>query len=115
MSTASTTASTISCRWCRPGSTCASAADIPSPNHTESTNSSPEIMTMSTSIKAAQLVIARASALAAAIFVFVAITATPSHAQVENVKICTLYGAGFFYIPGTDTCTYAQQIVDNQF
>jgi len=72
-------------------------------------------MTMSTSIKAAQLVIARASALAAAIFVFVAITATPSHAQVENVKICTLYGAGFFYIPGTDTCTYAQQIVDNQF
>ena len=23
---------------------------------------------------------------------------------VEYVKICTLYGAGFFYIPGTDTC-----------
>ena len=68
---------------------------------------------MSTSIKAAQLVIARVSALAAAIFVFAAITATPSHAQ--DVKICSLYGAGFFYIPGTDTCTYAQQIVDNQF
>ena len=23
---------------------------------------------------------------------------------VEYVKICSLYGAGFFYIPGTDTC-----------
>ncbi len=23
---------------------------------------------------------------------------------VEYVKICTLYGAGFYYIPGTDTC-----------
>ena len=23
---------------------------------------------------------------------------------VEHVKICTLYGAGFYYIPGTDTC-----------
>ena len=68
---------------------------------------------MSTSIKAAQLVIARVSAVAAAIFVFAAITATPSHAQ--DVKICSLYGAGFFYIPGTDTCTYAQQIIDNQF
>ena len=25
-------------------------------------------------------------------------------APVEYVKICSLYGAGFFYIPGTDTC-----------
>ena len=23
---------------------------------------------------------------------------------IEYVKICTAYGAGFFYIPGTDTC-----------
>src|SRR3981189_3888892 len=23
---------------------------------------------------------------------------------IEYVKICSLYGAGFFYIPGTDTC-----------
>ena len=23
---------------------------------------------------------------------------------VEYVKICTLYGAGFYYVPGTDTC-----------
>ena len=25
-------------------------------------------------------------------------------AAVEYVRICSLYGAGFFYIPGTDTC-----------
>jgi hypothetical protein len=25
-------------------------------------------------------------------------------APVENVKICSLYGAGFYYIPGTDVC-----------
>ena len=23
---------------------------------------------------------------------------------VEYVKACSLYGAGFYYIPGTDTC-----------
>ena len=23
---------------------------------------------------------------------------------VEYVKVCSLYGEGFFYIPGTDTC-----------
>ena len=23
---------------------------------------------------------------------------------VEYVKVCSIYGAGFFYIPGTDTC-----------
>ena len=25
-------------------------------------------------------------------------------AAVEYVRICTLYGAGFYYMPGTDTC-----------
>src|SRR4029453_2160483 len=25
-------------------------------------------------------------------------------AAVQYVKICTLYGDGFYYIPGTDTC-----------
>ena len=25
-------------------------------------------------------------------------------AAVEYVKVCSLYGAGFYYIPGTDTC-----------
>ena len=34
---------------------------------------------------------------------------------VEYVRICSLYGAGFFYIPGTDTCTNANQIATNQF
>jgi hypothetical protein len=30
---------------------------------------------------------------------------TPAEAApVEYVKICSLYGAGFYYIPGTDTC-----------
>lgn len=33
----------------------------------------------------------------------------------EYVKICDVYGAGYFYIPGTDTCTNANQIVTNQF
>ncbi|HVV41347.1 MAG TPA: porin, partial [Nitrobacter sp.] len=23
---------------------------------------------------------------------------------VEYVRVCSLYGAGFYYIPGTDTC-----------
>lgn len=42
--------------------------------------------------------------------------AAPSHAApVEYVKVCSLYGAGYFYIPGTDTCTNANQIVTNQF
>ena len=25
-------------------------------------------------------------------------------APVEYVRVCSTYGAGFFYIPGTDTC-----------
>ncbi|MGY3125937.1 hypothetical protein ACVWXQ_009874 [Bradyrhizobium sp. S3.14.4] len=46
-----------------------------------------------------------------------AMIAAPSHAAapVEYVKVCSLYGAGFFYIPGTDTCTNANQIATNQF
>ena len=45
-----------------------------------------------------------------------AMIATPGHAApIEYVKVCSLYGAGFFYIPGTDTCTYANQITTNQF
>src|SRR5262245_50432119 len=50
---------------------------------------------------------------AAAIDVLAAILAPTSQAQ--TVKICTLYGAGFFYIPGTDTCVQAQQTIDTQF
>jgi len=40
---------------------------------------------------------------------------TPGHAAVEYEKVCSLYGAGFFYIPGTDTCVNAQQTVQSQF
>ena len=53
--------------------------------------------------------------LIAAIGLFAGLAATPSHAQPEEVRICTIYGAGFFYIPGTDTCLQANQIVENQF
>ena len=41
-------------------------------------------------------------------------TSAPSHAAVEYVRVCSLYGAGFFYIPGTDTCVNANQILTNQ-
>jgi hypothetical protein len=53
--------------------------------------------------------------LVAAIGLFAGLAATPSHAQVQYVRICDIYGAGFFYIPGTDTCLQANQVVDNQF
>jgi hypothetical protein len=72
---------------------------------------------MSTVIKAAYRFIVRRTARSIAltgIAMCAAMIATPSRA-VEYVKICSLYGAGFFYIPGTDTCTSAQQIVANQF
>lgn len=46
---------------------------------------------------------------------FAMITPAPGHAAVEYEKVCSLYGAGFFYIPGTDTCTSARQILENQF
>ena len=58
---------------------------------------------------------ARAIAAAAIGVLALLATGTPSHAQVQNVRICSLYGAGFFYIPGTDTCVNAQQTVDTQF
>ena len=55
--------------------------------------------------------------LIAAIGLFAGLAATPSHAQgpVEYVRICDIYGAGFFYMPGTDTCLQSNQVVDNQF
>jgi len=34
---------------------------------------------------------------------FIALS-SPANAAVEYVKICSLYGAGFYYIPGTDIC-----------
>jgi hypothetical protein len=53
---------------------------------------------------------------ATAVASFAGLAVTPSQAQpVEYVKVCSLYGAGFSYIPGTDTCVQNRQIVDNQF
>lgn len=34
-------------------------------------------------------------------------SASPASAAVEYVKVCALYGTGWFYIPGTDTCVNA--------
>jgi|GEM_PF-1361530 hypothetical protein len=73
---------------------------------------------MSTIIMNHQLVVRRAvrTIAAAAAAGLVAVIAAPGHAApVEYVKVCSLYGAGFFYIPGTDTCTSAFQILTNQF
>jgi Porin subfamily len=68
---------------------------------------------------AARLVLAhRPRAILAGIVAAFALTiAAPNQAaaQVQYVRICSLYGAGFFYIPGTDTCTNANQIIGNQF
>src|SRR5689334_4037926 len=43
------------------------------------------------------------------------VTSAPSQAVVEYVRVCSLYGAGLFYIPGTDTCVNANQILADQF
>src|ERR1043165_3564583 len=43
------------------------------------------------------------------------ITSAPSRAAVEYMKVCSIYGAAFFYLPGTDTCVNANQIVQDQF
>lgn len=40
---------------------------------------------------------------------------TPAQAVVEYVKVCSAFGANFFYIPGTDTCLNAAQTVQSQF
>jgi Porin subfamily len=42
------------------------------------------------------------------------VASTPGHAAVEYVRVCSLYGAGFFYLPGTDTCVNANQILTDQ-
>ena len=74
---------------------------------------------MWTSMKAARLIVARRSVrsiASALVATFAATIATPGHAApVEYVKVCSNYGADFFYIPGTDTCTNASQITTNQF
>jgi Porin subfamily len=74
---------------------------------------------MSTSIRSLRTsAVGRAfrSTIAASIATFAGLAVAPSQAQpVEYVRVCTLYGAGFSYIPGTDVCVQNRQIVDNQF
>jgi hypothetical protein len=66
-------------------------------------------------INAARCVLGRSLRAMLATAALVLVMPAPGHAAVEYEKICSIYGAGFFYIPGTDTCTSAYQIVQNQF
>ncbi len=71
---------------------------------------------MSNSIKRHIASRRRAASFVAAAAGIAALSATPGQAApVEYVKVCSLYGAAFFYIPGTDTCVNANQILQNQF
>jgi len=71
--------------------------------------------TLIRSLRAVAISAAFRSSIAAPSLLFAGLAVTPSHAQVQYVPICSIYGAAFFYIPGTDTCVNARQIVDNQF
>ena len=63
---------------------------------------------MWTYVEAVRLVLRRSFRAILAVAAFAMMTPMPSDAApVEYTKICSLYGAGFFYIPGTDTCVNA--------
>lgn len=51
-----------------------------------------------------QLLLSSVTALAAGPFANAADLPILTSAPIEYVRVCTTYGAGFFYIPGTDTC-----------
>ena len=71
---------------------------------------------MWTYVEAVRLALGRRFRAILAVAALAMMTPTPSDAApVEYVRICSLYGAGFFYIPGTDTCQDANQIQANQF
>ena len=59
-------------------------------------------------INTARCVLRRSLQAILGIAAFAIISPAPSHAAVEYEKVCSLYGAGFFYIPGTDTCANAR-------
>lgn len=46
--------------------------------------------------------------IAAAAIAAISVTSSSFAAPVEYVKICHIYGANWFYIPGTDTCLNAK-------
>jgi len=73
--------------------------------------------TLIKSLRAGAISAAFRSSIAAVFVAFTGLAFVPSQAQaaVEYVRICSIYGATFFYIPGTDTCVTANQIVDAQF
>lgn len=52
---------------------------------------------------------------AAAVAALAAGVPGPAGAAVEYVRVCSLLGAGYFYIPGSDVCQSASQISANQF
>lgn len=66
-------------------------------------------------ITAARCVFGRSLRAMLATAVLVLALPTPGHAVVEYERVCSIYGAGFFYIPGTETCVNAQQTVQSQF
>ena len=51
-----------------------------------------------------QLLLGSAAVLTAAASAQAADLPSRKAAPVEYVRICDVYGAGFFYIPGTNTC-----------
>ncbi|HWG04342.1 MAG TPA: porin, partial [Beijerinckiaceae bacterium] len=51
-----------------------------------------------------QLLLGSAAVLTATAMAQAADLPSRKAAPVQYVKICDAYGAGFFYIPGTDTC-----------
>ena len=53
---------------------------------------------------AKSLLLGAAAGLATVVSAQAADLPTRKAAPVQYVKICDAYGAGFFYIPGTDTC-----------
>jgi uncharacterized membrane protein YeiH len=73
---------------------------------------------MRPSFKDARSVVARKAThwiAVAVVFLLAVLAATPSRAAVEYVRVCDAFGVGFYYIPGTETCQNANQIVANQF
>jgi hypothetical protein len=63
------------------------------------------ILTLEVNVKLAKaLLLGSAASLVAAGGTLAADLPTKKAAPVDYVRICNVYGPGFFYIPGTDTC-----------
>src|SRR5262245_14066586 len=65
----------------------------------------PAGVTQVTKMKTVRTLVLLSSAASLATIVNASAADLPIKAKaVEYVKVCSLYGAGFWYIPGTDTC-----------